>query len=207
VRLSEYDHGDHDPGAGLVRRIAWYVCNAVVFASWLVPPSAPKRWLLRCFGAVVGRGVVIKPNVNIKYPWRLTIGDHSWIGEGAWLDNLGAIEIGRNACVSQGARLLTGNHDYRDPRFRLRVGSIRIDDCAWVGAYAVVCPDVTIARGSVISVASVVTRSTREDWVYAGSPATALRPRYGVGEVTARPGDAAASASSSACTSGDIAAR
>lgn len=199
MQLRSYDGSKHVPGAGLLRRTAWYLCNALLFASWLLPLSAPKRWLLRRFGAQIGPRVVIKPRVTIKYPWRLTVGSDSWIGEGVWIDNLGAIEIGADVCISQGARLLTGNHDYRDPAFGLMVGPIAIGNCAWVGAFAVICPGVTVAAHSVISVGSVLTRSTEEALVYAGNPATVLRRRY-------QP-DAESSSSSSAPTKGEIAAR
>ena len=82
VDLSNYDNRGYYPGRGTFVRALWYFCNAFLFASWLLPLSGPKRWLLRLFGASVGKGLVIKPRVNIKYPWRLRVGDQCWIGEG-----------------------------------------------------------------------------------------------------------------------------
>jgi putative colanic acid biosynthesis acetyltransferase WcaF len=176
--LSRFDNSHYHPGARFVTRTAWYLCNALIFDSWLMPVSAVKRAVLRLFGARIGCGVVLKPRVNIKYPWRLSIGDHSWIGEGVWIDNLAQVDIGANVCVSQGAYLLTGNHDYRDQAFGLTTAAIRIEDEAWVGAFCVVCPGVSVARGSVLSVRSVASADTEEFWVYRGTPAQKWKPRF-----------------------------
>src|SRR5256885_1598284 len=107
--LSLFNDREYYAGRGLVLRTAWYFCNAIVFDSWLVPISSVKRALLRLFGACIGKGVVIKPRVNVKYPWHLTVGDHSWIDEGVWIDNLVSVKVGANVCISQSAYLLTGN--------------------------------------------------------------------------------------------------
>lgn len=176
--LSRYDNSHYDTGAGIVRRSVWYVVNALIFDSWWVPVSAPKRMLLRLFGARIGRGVVIKPRVNIKYPWNLAIGDHTWIGEQVWIESLVPIDIGANVCISQGAYLLTGNHDYTDEIFNLVTKPITVQDAVWIGAFVIVCPGVTVRRASVLSVRCVVSADTEEAWVYKGSPAVKVRPRY-----------------------------
>jgi putative colanic acid biosynthesis acetyltransferase WcaF len=133
--------------------------------------------LLRLFGATIGRGVVIKPRVNIKYPWNLSIGDHTWIGEQVWLDSLVDIDIGSHVCISQGAYLLTGNHDYGDETFNLVTKPITVQDSVWIGAFVIVCPGVTVRRNGVLSVRSVVSADTEEGWIYKGSPAVKIRPR------------------------------
>ena len=89
VELSRYQASGYAPGAGVLRRALWYVVHEVVFASALFPFYRLKRWLLRLFGAHAGREVIIKPRVRIKHPWRLSIGEHTWLGEGVWIDNLG----------------------------------------------------------------------------------------------------------------------
>jgi len=132
---------------------------------------------LRALGARVGTGVVIKPHVNIKYPWHLTIGDHVWIGEGVWIDNLVEVQLGSNVCLSQDAYLLTGNHDYKDPAFGLLTGTIKIDDGAWVGARAVVCPSVRVGTNAVITVGSVLTKDALPNGIYRGNPAEWTRDR------------------------------
>ena len=82
----------------------------LVRASWN-PFMTLKVRLLKMFGAKIGKGLVIKNNVIIKQPWYLTIGDDCWIGENVWIDNIDKVSIGSDVCISQGAMLLTGNHD------------------------------------------------------------------------------------------------
>jgi putative colanic acid biosynthesis acetyltransferase WcaF len=175
--LSAYDNRDYDPGAGLVRRALWYLVNAVFFASWLHLGSRFKCALLRAFGAALGAGVVIKPRVNIKQPWRLAAGDHVWIGEGAWLDNLAPIALGSHVCISQGAYLVTGSHDYTDPAFALIVKPIAVEDGAWIGARALVCPGVTVGAAAVLTAGSVLSRDAEPGGVYRGNPAEKVRER------------------------------
>jgi len=177
VDLSRYDNKWYSPGAGRLKRMLWYAINAALFDSWWCPSSVLKSRLLRIFGAKVGLGVVIKPRVNIKYPWLLSIGDHVWIGEGAWLDNLASLSIGNNVCVSQGAYLLTGNHDYRDPYFGLIVRPITLCDGTWVGARAIVCPGVTMHDGSIVTSGSVLQVSAEASGIYRGNPAQRIRER------------------------------
>jgi putative colanic acid biosynthesis acetyltransferase WcaF len=177
VNLADYDRRGYRPGAGVFIRVAWYAVNALLFHSWLLPVSRPKRALLRLFGARVGRGVVIKPRVNIKYPWHLRIGDHVWIGEGAWIDNLATVEIGDSVCISQNAYVLTGNHDYRDPRFGLRVEPVVIERGAWIGAGALVCPGARIGRGVVLTAGTVFSGVAGADGIYRGNPARRVRER------------------------------
>jgi putative colanic acid biosynthesis acetyltransferase WcaF len=176
VDLSAYDATWYKPG-GAVRRLVWYLCSALFFNSWLLLPSTFKCTLLRLFGARIGRGVVIKPRVNIKYPWFLSVGDHVWLGEGLWIDNLARVEIGSHVCVSQGAYLLTGNHDYKRPTFDLITKPIKIEAGAWVGAKAIVCPGVTLGTHAVISAGSVLQQDAQAYMIYAGNPAQAVRQR------------------------------
>ena len=107
-----------DRGRPWLVEAAWMCVQALLFGTWL-PGSRWRVWLLRLFGSRVGRGVAIKPRVRVKFPWKLSVGDHSWIGECAWIDNLCDVAIGSNCCVSQGAYLCTGNHDWSDPAFAL----------------------------------------------------------------------------------------
>jgi putative colanic acid biosynthesis acetyltransferase WcaF len=138
-------------------RIAWHVVSALVFQSALVLPSYCKAALLRRFGARIGQGLVIKPRVTIKYPWFLEAGDHVWLGEGVWIDNHTRVALGSDVCISQGAYLFTGNHDWNDPSFRFFCRPIALEDGAWVGAKAVICPGSVLARMSVVG-AGVVWR-------------------------------------------------
>ena len=175
--LSKYDNSWYKPGRCGVVRGLWYVVNAWFFKCSWNAFSGLKVGLLRLFGAKVGKGVNIKPHVNIKYPWNLTIGDYSWIGEEVWIDNLVPVTIGKNACISQGALLLCGNHNYKSPAFDLITGEIHIEDGAWIGAKAVVCPGVTVGSHAVLAVGSVASSDLEPYTVYRGNPAASVRKR------------------------------
>lgn len=165
VDLSKYDNSWYSPGRGRIVCSLWYFCNVIFFRNPLNPFSKIKILILRVFGAQVGEGVVIKPSVNIKYPWKIEIGDYTWIGESVWLDSLGGIKIGRNVCVSQGVYLCTGNHDWSDYAFGLMVRPIQIENGAWLGAKSIVLPGVTIAENCVVTAGRVVRRDTRKNTI------------------------------------------
>jgi putative colanic acid biosynthesis acetyltransferase WcaF len=164
-------------GASRLKQSAWYFVNVLFFINPLNPSSGIKKLLLKWFGARVGVGVVLKPGINIKYPWKLTIGDHSWIGEKAWIDNLAEVRIGNNVCLSQGAMLLTGNHDYTSSSFDLIIKEIVLEDGVWIGALALVGPGVVCASHAVLAAASVATGPLEGYRVYRGNPASPVRER------------------------------
>ncbi len=175
--LSKYDNSWFNTGAGGVKRTLWFFINALFFISPLNPFSGIKVRLLRLFGAKIGKGVVIKPSVNIKYPWNLEIGNYSWIGEKVWIDNLDLVSIGENCCLSQGALLLIGNHDYKKETFDLIVEPIYIEDGVWVGAKSIVTGGVTCANHSVLAVNSVASSNLEPFGIYRGNPAIKVKTR------------------------------
>jgi putative colanic acid biosynthesis acetyltransferase WcaF len=134
--------------------------------------------LLRWFGAEVGVGVVIRPRVNIHMPWKLKVGDHSWIGEEVFLHSLDRIEVGSHVCISQRAFLCSGNHDYRDVTFSYRNAPITVRDGAWLGAGAFVGPGVVVEEEAVLSAGSVATKNLQSAMIYSGNPAEAVRRRW-----------------------------
>jgi len=174
--LSKFNNSWYAPGANPVKRFLWYFTNAAFFNS-AFPVNGFKIFLLRLFGARVGKNVIIKPHVNIKYPWKLSIGDHAWIGEYAWIDNLAEVSIGSNACISQGALLLCGNHNYKKTAFDLIVGAIILEEGVWIGAKSTVCPGVTCRSHAVLSAGSVATSDLEAYAVYQGNPAKKIRER------------------------------
>lgn len=176
VSLAGYRAEGYDPGP-LWKRAAWYLVSRAAFETRAPIPSRAKRALLRAFGAQVGAGTVIKPQVKIKFPWRLRVGAYTWIGEQAWIDNLAPVALGDNVCISQGAYLCTGNHDYTSPRFSLRTAPITVEDGAWVGARATVCPGVAIATHSVLAVGTVAAEATQPYGIYRGNPMQWVRER------------------------------
>lgn len=177
VDLSKYDNSWYNTGANTLKRTLWYFINILFIMNPLLPISCIKVWVLRMFGAEIGKNVVIKPSVNIKYPWNLKIGDNTWIGEKVWLDNLVQISIGSNCCISQGAMLLCGNHNYKKETFDLIVDTITIEDGCWIGAKAMVCPGVTMRTHSMLSVMSVAKCDTQAYGVFCGNPAIKIRER------------------------------
>lgn len=177
VDLSKYRNPEYNHGAGFLKRLCWHLCSKAFIHSQLPLPVSFKRAILRAFGAKVGRGVVIKPQVNIKYPWFLEIGDHAWIGEEVWIDNLVKVKIGPSACLSQGAMLLTGNHDFTKAAFNLITGEITLEEGAWIGAKSVVCPGVTAGSHAVLAVGSVATKNLEEWTIYQGNPAISVKKR------------------------------
>ena len=98
MQLSKFNNEDFDRGRSRLIESCWRVVEGLLFNSWL-PGSGWRVQLLRLFGASIGSGVVIKPHVRIKFPWKLSIGDYSWIGEEVWIDNLAEVSIGSNCCI------------------------------------------------------------------------------------------------------------
>jgi putative colanic acid biosynthesis acetyltransferase WcaF len=177
TRLDQFDNRWYKPGGNVVKRTLWFCVNMVFFKSSILPFYGLKRSLLRLFGAKIGKGVVIKPCVIIKYPWKLKIGDFTWIGENVWIDNLAYVEIGAHACISQGAYLLTGNHDYKKSTFDLMVKPIEIEDGAWIGAKSIVCPGVKVRSHAVLTAGAVATKSLDAFMIYQGNPAQPVKKR------------------------------
>jgi putative colanic acid biosynthesis acetyltransferase WcaF len=175
TELSQFDNSWYQPG-GRLRRVLWYIVHELFICSGH-PVSAVRVVLLRMFGARIGNGVVIKPRVRVKYPWKLKVGDHTWIGEDVWIDNLGEVKIGANCCLSQGAMLLCGNHDYKRSTFDLLVGNITLEDGAWIGAKSVVCPGVICHIHSILAVGSVASAPLDAYGIYRGNPAMKVKER------------------------------
>ena len=174
--LSRFDNSWYDHGPRW-RLVVWFITNSMFLNSYLPIPAAVKVWILRLFGAKIGTNVMIKPAVNIKYPWLLKVGDYVWIGEQVWIDNLSEVIIGNNACLSQGAMLLTGNHDYRRSTFDLTTRPITIDNGVWIGAKSVVCAGVHCHSHAVLAVNSVATKPLAAYGIYQGNPAVLVRHR------------------------------
>ncbi|MEQ1745282.1 MAG: WcaF family extracellular polysaccharide biosynthesis acetyltransferase [Saprospiraceae bacterium] len=172
VDLSRYDNSAFERGAPRWKEALWLLVSALFFQHGLAVWNGPKIWLLRRFGAQIGRGVLLKPRVTIKFPWKLIIGDHVWIGESVWIDNLAPVALAGHVCLSQGAMLLTGNHNYTKPAFDLIVRPVRIETGAWIGAKAVVCPGVVVQTCAVLAAGSVATHDLEAFGIYQGNPAT-----------------------------------
>lgn len=177
VDLSAYSPKSLDRGAGRLREALWLLFSLVLFRLCPFKFSAVKCAVLRAFGARVGRGVVIKPNVRITFPWKLTLGDFVWLGDECWLLNLAPITIASHVCISQRAFLCTGNHDYGSPAFDLIVKPIQVEQGTWIGAAAFVGPGVTAGNHAVLTACSCATQDLQPYGIYRGNPAELVRTR------------------------------
>ncbi|MCX8080282.1 MAG: WcaF family extracellular polysaccharide biosynthesis acetyltransferase [Bacteroidia bacterium] len=176
IDLSKFDNSCYHPGKNIIVRGLWYMVNAFIFSSSF-PFYAPKRFLLKLFGAKIGKGVVIKPYVYIKYPWKLMVGDYCWIGEDVRIDNLDDVKIGSHVCISQRAYLLCGNHNYKSKTFDLIIQKIIIEDGVWVGAGSIVLPGSHLKANAVLMAGCVFSGIAEEDGIYKGNPALKYKTR------------------------------
>jgi putative colanic acid biosynthesis acetyltransferase WcaF len=160
-----------DIGASRLKQIFWYFTNIIFFKNPFNIFSSVKVSLLRLYGAKLGKGIVIKPSVNIKYPWKLQVGDHTWIGEEVWIDNLSDVIIGNNVTLSQGCLLLTGSHDHSRTSFDFLSHPISLEDGVWIGAKAVVFGGTTCRSHSILGMSSVAERDLEAYIIYKGNPA------------------------------------
>lgn len=176
VDLSSYNNESYNP-TGKLYSTLWYFVSLVFFQNGWFPFYSLKRFLLRLFSAKIGRGVIIKPFVKIKYPKLLQIGDYSWIGEQVWIDNLAVVEIAAHCCISQGALLLCGNHDYKKSTFDLSVSPIKIKMGSWLGARTTVTGGIVVEKYTVLLTGSTLHNSTQPYGIYRGLPAVWVRKR------------------------------
>jgi len=166
-----------DIGASKPKQLLWYIVNIVFFKNPFNVSSGLKVFLLKSFGAAIGVGVLIKPSVNIKYPWKLAIGNHSWIGEEVWIDNLSDVTIGNNVTLSQGALLLTGSHDHTRETFDFISLPLVLEDGVWIGAKAIVFGGVTVGSHSILGMNSVAEKNLQANIIYKGNPAVPVLER------------------------------
>ncbi len=176
VDLSLYQNNLHQP-AGTFKRILWYYTNILLYKSALFPIYGFKIFILKLFGATVGNNVIIKPSVNIKYPWNLHIGHNVWIGENVWIDNLVAVKIGNNVCLSQGAVLMNGSHNYKKKHFDLLIAPIVIEDGVWICAKSIIYGGATIEENAILLSGSVTSKKLEKNGIYQGNPAVKIRER------------------------------
>lgn len=172
----QFDKKDFNAGASSFKIFCWYLVSMLFFRSGLIPFSSILVFILKLFGAKIGKDVRIKPYIYIHYPWRLIIEDHAWLAE-CRIENLGEVKIGKNACVSQHAMLLTGNHNYKSTNFDLIVKPIILEEGAWVGAKAIVCPGITLKSHAVLTAGSVATKDLEPYSIYQGNPAVKIKER------------------------------
>ncbi len=179
--IQQLDHyrlpPDWQPGAPRLVLSCWFCLGSPLLACRWLPGSAWRVWLLRAFGARIGPGCRLKPGLRVKFPWRLQVGEACWLAEDAWLDNLALITLGDRVCISQGAYLCTGNHDFRSPGFDLRPGAITVGADAWIAARAVLAPGTCIGPAAVVALGAVVSGGVPAGAIVRGNPAVVVAAR------------------------------
>lgn len=159
----------YERGRSIGVQIMWKLASGLLTSRWWCP--MPLRvGLLRRFGAVIGENVVFRHEVKVHWPWKLVVGDNSWIGEETWILNLEPVTIGSDVCISQGVLLCTGSHDRSSPTFEFDNAPIVVEDGAWVAARATVLRGCRIGADSVVGACALVTQDVAPG-------ATVLAPR------------------------------
>jgi len=155
----------------------WWIVYAVFFRLSPQFMYGWRRFLLKCFGAKIGKDVIIRPSAQITYPWKVAIGDYSWIGDEVVLYSLGEIEIGSNSVISQRSYICTGTHDYHSPDFKIVSQKISIGSKCWLATDVYVAPSVTIGDNTVVGARSSVFKDLPENKICLGSPAKPIKDR------------------------------
>jgi putative colanic acid biosynthesis acetyltransferase WcaF len=175
VDLSKFANPEYQPGSFLKRSL-WFVVNSIFIKS-AHPFSFLRAIVLKSFGARIGKGCILRPGLNIKHPWLLHIGDHTWIGENVWIDNLTNVTIGNHVCISQGATIITGNHRWDKVSFDLTTHPITIEDGAWIGAKSTLLPGARIEGHVVVSAGSLIHSTVPAYEIWQGNPAVFVKKR------------------------------
>lgn len=155
----------------------WWMVQGILFGFSPQFMYGWRRLLLRLFGAKIGKGVLIRSSARITYPWKLVIGDHSWVGDDTVVYNLERVEIGSNVAIAHRVYLCTGSHDYEDPQFSISASPIIIEDQVWLPNDVFVGPGVRIGQGTVVGARSTVFHDLPPMMLCYGNPAKSIRPR------------------------------
>ena len=155
----------------------WWLVQATLFAWSPQFLYGWRRFLLRLFGAKIGREVLIRPSVKVTYPWKVSIGDYAWVGDEAVLYSLGEIRIGAHTVISQKSYLCAAGHDYTSPSFDIFSKPIEIGDEVWLAADVFVAPGVCVGDGSVVGARSTVLQDLPPGKICYGNPARVIKDR------------------------------
>lgn len=176
ILQKSFNKGDFELKASWLKLISWYLISLVLFRSGLLPFSNIMVGILRLYGARIGKDVRIKPGIFIRYPWKLELGNNSWLAD-CYIDNLEGVHIGQHVCISQQAMLMTGNHNYKKRNFELCAKPIRIEDGVWIAARAIVCPGLTLYSHAVLCAGGVAQTDLASFLIYQGNPAMPIKQR------------------------------
>ncbi|MEM1157075.1 MAG: WcaF family extracellular polysaccharide biosynthesis acetyltransferase [Verrucomicrobiota bacterium] len=169
--LSQYDNSDFDRGASRFKEALWRLCQGLFFQPLWHMPSGFRVFVLRCFGAKLGKRVVVRAGVNISFPWRLELGNDVWLGEEVMILTLAPVKVGSSVCISQRAYLCSGSHDASSEAFDLKTEPIEVGSGCWIAAMAFVGPGVTLGPNARIGAGAVVLQDVPEGALAVGVPA------------------------------------
>jgi putative colanic acid biosynthesis acetyltransferase WcaF len=175
MKLRDYTTGGFDRGQPLWLEALWIAVKCLFFLNPIPWPSPLRVALLRAFGARVGEGVVVRSQVNVTFPWRLSVGDDVWLGEEVLILSLAQVTLESSVCLSQRAFLCTGSHNFRAPGFDLITKPITVRTGSWVAAQVFVAPGVEVGEGSMIAAGSVVLASVPPKSFVQGNPAIVVK--------------------------------
>lgn len=155
----------------------WWLAQATLFRCSPQIAYGFRRWLLRLFGAKVGKKVLIRPSATITYPWKVSIGDYSWIGDDVVLYSLAPIHIGDHVVVSQRSYVCAADHNPSLRAFPIRERPVRIEHGAWIAADVFIGPGVTVGAGAVVGARSSVFKPVPAAMICHGNPCRPVRRR------------------------------
>lgn len=177
MKLYKYSQEKYDKGKNSIIIILWWFVQGTLFRCSFHNMYSYRTCILRLFGCKIGKGVKIRASAKFHYPWKISIGNYSWIGDGAILYSLDNISIGDNCVISQQAYLCTGSHDVQSESFQLITKPIIAEDSVWIAADTFVGQGVTLRSGSVLAARSSIYNDTEAWWIYKGNPAKIAKKR------------------------------
>jgi putative colanic acid biosynthesis acetyltransferase WcaF len=155
----------------------WAVCEVVVLRNPLQPSSGLRARALRAFGARVGEGVLLRPGLRVKFPWKLSVGDRSWLGEDVWIHNQGQLDIGADAVVSQETFITTGTHRFRGD-MGLETRPVVIEDGAWITSRCTILAGTRIGRSALVLPSTVVDSDVPPNALYGHTRSHVVGQRF-----------------------------
>lgn len=170
VDLRKYDQSKFDRGRPGWYVMLWWLVQAVVFPLSPHNFNRLRCWVLRLFGARIGKEVLIRPTARFTYPWKIAIADNSWIGDDVVFYSLDRIEIGSHCVISQKCYLCTGSHNIGDRAFSLITAPIVIENGVWIATDCFIGNGVRIGANTVVGARSSVFRDLPPQQVAWGSP-------------------------------------
>lgn len=176
-RLDQFKLPDDFRGRSAFICQLWWSVQSTLFAWSPQFMYKFRNFLLRLFGAKIGKHVLIRPTVRVTYPWKLTIGDFSWIGDQVELYTLGNIRIGKHTVISQRCYICTGSHDYSVPTFDIFAQDINIGDGVWIASDVFIAPGIYVGDGAVVGVRSTVLDDLPSGMICFGYPAKPVKER------------------------------